>query len=78
MTPAHLARTRRLMDQVNPRCLVTGYEARISALTLPDEGDRHVLAAALHAGADVIVTFNLRHFPRKTLAPFGVRALAPV
>ena len=77
VTPAQLARTRRLMDQVNPKCLVSGYEALVPTLTLPDEDDRHVLAAALHAGADVIVTFNLRHFPKKTLAPLGVRPLAP-
>ncbi len=77
VTPAQLERTRRLMDQVNPKCLVSGYETRIAALTLPDANDRHVLAAALHAGAEVIATFNLRHFPRKTLAPLGVRALAP-
>lgn len=77
VTPVQLARTRRLMDQVNPKCLVSGYQERIPALTLPDPDDRHVLAAALEAGAGVIVTFNLRHFPRKTLEPLGMRALTP-
>ena len=77
VTVAQLERTRRLMDQVNPRCLVSGYHAHIPALILPDQDDRHVLAAAIEAGATVIVTFNLRHFPRKTLAPLGIRALAP-
>ena len=77
VTPAQLERTRRLMDQVNPKCLVRGYEARIPTLTLPDADDRHVLAAAIEAGADVLVTFNLRHFPRKALAPNGLRALPP-
>ena len=51
VTPARLERTRTLMDQVNPKCLVSGYEARIPDLTLPDENDRHVLAAAIEAGA---------------------------
>ncbi len=77
VTSEQLERTRQLMDQVNPKCLVRGYEARIPALTLPDENDCHVLAAALEASAAAIVTFNLRHFPRKTLAPYGLRALPP-
>lgn len=77
VTPAQMERTRRLMDQVNPKCLVRGYEARVPALTLPDEDDRHVLAAAIEAGAETIVTFNLRHFPRKALAPYDLRALPP-
>lgn len=77
VTPAQLERTRKLMDQIDPNCLVSGYERHLSALTLPDEDDRHVLAAAIEAGASVIVTFNLSDFPRQALTPYGVRALAP-
>jgi len=77
VTPAQLERTRRLMDQINPKCLVNGYERHLSALTLPDEDDRHVLAAAIEAGASVIVTFNLSDFPKQALTPYSVRALAP-
>ena len=77
VTLAQLERTRRLMDQVNPKCLVTGYEARIPGLQLPDANDRHVLAAAIETGADVIVTFNLSDFPLDALDPFSVRALPP-
>lgn len=58
-----LIRLRELMNRAVPDCLVTGYEALISALTLPDEDDRHVLAAAIRCGAQVIVTANLRDFP---------------
>ena len=43
--------------------LVEGYERLIPALTLPDPADRHVLAAAIRASADLIVTYNLREFP---------------
>lgn len=49
----------------------------IPGVDLPDPADLHVLAAALEHGAEWIVTFNLRDFPRATLAPFGVTALHP-
>ncbi len=38
------------------------------------EGDRHVLAAALIAKADVIVTENLRHFPEAILNQYQIEA----
>jgi predicted nucleic acid-binding protein len=40
-------------------------------------GDRHVLAAAIHIGASLILTYNLRHFPRAALAPHGIVAVTP-
>lgn len=36
-----------------------------------------MLAAAIEAGASVIVTFNLSDFPEATLRPRGIRALHP-
>jgi hypothetical protein len=42
-----------------------------------DEKERHVLAAAVHCGAETIVTFNLRHFRAEHLSPWGVRAVHP-
>ena len=77
VTPAQLDRTRRLMNQVAPSCLITGYEARIPALSLPDANDCHVLAAAIEAQAPVIVTFNLSDFPTAALRTYGVRAVHP-
>lgn len=65
------------MDQTHPKSLVTGYENHISTLTLPDENDRHVLAAAIEAQASIIVTFNLKDFPLQFLSPYGIHALAP-
>ena len=44
---------------------------------LPDPGDRHVLAAAVAGRADVIVTFNLKHFPAVALLPYGIEAQHP-
>lgn len=59
-----------------PEALVTGYDALIPVMT-NDEKDRHVLAAAVHAGAELILTFNLRDFPDEALAPWRLRALHP-
>jgi len=72
-----LERTRRLMDLHAADALVTGYEHLIADLRLPDPGDRHVLAAAMHARADVIVTANLRHFPVNILSRFGIEPQHP-
>jgi hypothetical protein len=65
------------MDRHVPDCLVVGYESLIPALALPDPVDRHVLAAAIHAQAEVIVTYNLSDFPASVLGNFGVEAIHP-
>lgn len=72
-----LPRTIELMNTAVPDSLVTGHEALVDALALPDPDDRHVLAAAIRAGAQLIVTFNLKDFPADDLAPFGVEAVHP-
>jgi hypothetical protein len=77
LNPAQLARTKELMIESVPDCLVTGYEPLIESLVLPDRKDRHVLAAAIRAQAQTIVTSNLRDFPGGTLAPYEIEALHP-
>jgi hypothetical protein len=72
-----LERTRSLMDGAVRDCLVTGYAALVPSLTLPDPDDRHILAAAIHAEAGLIVTFNLVDFPPQALAPYGVYVRHP-
>lgn len=72
-----LARVRRLMDSHAEDCLVTGYEGLIGSLLLPDPDDRHVLAAAIHAKASVIVTYNLSDFPPASLERHGVQSQHP-
>ncbi len=47
---------------------VEGYEDLIPSMTNHDK-DRHVLAAAVRSGAETIVTYNLKDFPRSALAP---------
>jgi predicted nucleic acid-binding protein len=70
-------RVRDLMNAHVQDCLVTGYEDLIPALSLPDPDDRHVLAAAIRTGADVIVTANLTDFPAATLKQYGIAARHP-
>ena len=36
-----------------------------------------MLAAAIVAKAEVIVTLNVRHFPKEVLAPLGIEAVSP-
>ncbi len=43
-----------------------------AAECIPDEGDRHVLAAAIMARANAIVTQNTEHFPKACLERWGV------
>lgn len=77
LTLEQLTRTKNLMNANVRDCLVTGYEALIPRLELPDPDDRHVLAAAIRSGASIIVTFNLNDFPTQALAPYGVEATHP-
>ncbi|HTP51676.1 MAG TPA: PIN domain-containing protein [Anaeromyxobacteraceae bacterium] len=72
-----LARTRQLMNRAVPDAIVTGYDSLIAGLDLPDEEDRHVLAAAIRCGAQVIVTSNMKHFPEPILAAYDIEAQDP-
>lgn len=55
-----------------PDALVDNYEPLVESLTLPDENDRHVLAAAIKTNANIIVTNNVKDFPAEYLASFGL------
>jgi predicted nucleic acid-binding protein len=73
----NLERTRSMMNMHVRDCLVTGYELLIETLELPDADDRHVLAAAITAHAELIVTKNLDDFPAERLAPYRIEARHP-
>lgn len=72
-----LPKTIELMNQAIPDVLVTGHEALIEGLDLPDQDDRHVLAAAIQCGAQAIVTFNLSDFPAAALEAYESEAIHP-
>lgn len=72
-----LNRTRDLMNSHVRDCLVSGYESLIDDIALPDQDDRHVVAAAIHCGAEGIVTFNIRDFPSSAIKEYGLIAISP-
>ena len=53
------------------------FEDLIDGLKLPDPNDRHVLAAAIRGGAQLIVTVNLKDFPEDILAAHDIVAMHP-
>ena len=59
-----------------PEALVTGYEPLIAVCDI-NEKDKHVLAAAIKARAELIVTTNIRHFPLQDLDPWGIEVAHP-
>lgn len=62
-----------IMKREFPEAMVSGYEHLIAAMR-NDEGDRHVVAAALKCGAQVVVTSNVRDFRE---LPEGIEAQTP-
>lgn len=56
--------------------LIQNFEHLIDQIVLTkDPDDRHVVAAAYHTGAELIITENLPDFPEDELAPYGVKAI---
>jgi len=66
-----------VIDAAFPSALVENYESLICVLDLPDEKDKHVLAAAIKTNANQIVTNNLKDFPNDYLSTFGLSAKSP-
>jgi predicted nucleic acid-binding protein len=56
--------------------MVTGYDDLVPTMT-NNEKDRHVLAAAVRGGAEVLVTFNTKDFPEASIEPFDLDVVHP-
>ena len=66
-----------LVSAAFPRARVSVPAGLASRLWLPDDNDVHVLAAAVAASADAIITLNIKDFPRSVLAEEGLQRLDP-
>ena len=76
MTRERAARFEAALKEAFPNAMVEVPEDLIEQMT-NDPGDRHVVAAAVIAKAQVIVTSNLRDFSPASLNPWGIVALHP-
>ena len=72
-----LQRTCELMVMAVPDAMIEGYEHIIETLVLPDPDDRHVLAAAIHAEANKIITSNIKHFPTRIVSEWDIEVCRP-
>ncbi len=71
------ARRIRAIEEAFPEALIEGYEGLVSAIdTGVNPKDRHVVAAAIRAGADCIVSDNTKHFPNASLSRYGIECLS--
>jgi predicted nucleic acid-binding protein len=69
---------REQMKLAFPEAMVTVPSALLKAVEcVPDKDDRHVLAAAIVARANIIVTQNIRHFPKDCCEKYGVLCQKP-
>ncbi|WP_035810020.1 PIN domain-containing protein [Curtobacterium sp. S6] len=75
--PPEKARSRvTTMRTYFPDAMVRNYEPLTNAMT-NDPKDRHVLAAAVRSGAELIVTFNKKDFPSESVAPYDLDVRNP-
>ena|GEM_PF-1722394 len=65
------------LESAFPFASVKAGEVRAKELEGVHAGDRHVLAAALTAHCDYLVTFNTKHFPQATMASQGIELITP-
>ena len=69
---------RQQMKQAFPEAMVTVPSALLKAVEcIPDKDDQHLLAAAIMARANAIVTQNTRHFPKDCCQKYGVLRQTP-
>ncbi|MFZ5871996.1 MAG: PIN domain-containing protein [Actinomycetota bacterium] len=64
------------MESAFGEATVAGYAPLVEAMTC-DLKDRHVLAAAVHARCEVLVTFNVRDFPPESTVAHQIAVVTP-
>src|SRR5271156_5436462 len=69
---------RQQMKEAFPEAMVAVPSALLKAVEcIPDKNDRHILAAAIVAHANAIVTQNIRDFPKDCCEKYGVFCQTP-
>jgi predicted nucleic acid-binding protein len=76
MTEVKAARFQEVIKNTFPEGIIEVPASLVEAMT-NHPGDRHVVAAAIVANAKVIVTDNLKHFPKEALEPYDIEAQHP-
>jgi hypothetical protein len=76
MTEAKAARYQEHIKLAFPEAMIDVPE-QLVAVMMNHQKYRHVLATAVKAKADVVVTFNLKDFPTEALEPWGIEAQHP-
>lgn len=79
-TPQSVQRLGDLMNTALPHAQVqptSADYAKFANIAMPDEDDRHVLAAAIAAHADVLCTSNVKDFPDRVMNHVGIRRSKP-
>jgi predicted nucleic acid-binding protein len=74
---SRLERARREMERAFPGANFDPDSNTLTSLHLPDPEDVHVVATAVASEANVIVTYNERHFPKEILGPLRLAAETP-
>jgi predicted nucleic acid-binding protein len=66
------------MRQAFPEALVVlPPDLEKALICIPDENDRHVVAAAIRGGANAIITSNVKDFPEECLAQYDLLRQTP-
>lgn len=73
----NILKTVKAMNVAFPDAEVSKFTSIIEDLKLPDPDDRHVLAAAIKAGATFIVTANIKDFPSTYVFTHRIRVCHP-
>jgi hypothetical protein len=64
------------MQRAFPLAAVEDYDLLVDAMTC-DPKDRHVVAAAVQARCEVVVTFNVKDFPPAATEPHQISVVTP-
>lgn len=75
VSPERIAKRFDDMNTAFDEASVKGWESLVPTIELPDPDDRHVVAAAILGGAQLIITDNMKDFPAAALEQFGIEAI---